>query len=56
MHHGEENNLENFQWIMCYLSPIAGDDILSVILSNGCYRTMIEEEGMTTIYSIYLSF
>ena len=53
---GEDISWEKFQCIMLYLSSNIGDDILSVILSNGCYRTMIEEEGMTAIYSIHFSF
>ena len=51
---GEANICSNFQCIMLYLSSILGVDIFPVIVSHGGYRTMIQEEGMTTIYSMYL--
>ena len=41
---------------MLYLSSILGVDLFPIIVSHGGYRTMILEEGMTTIYSMYLSY
>ena len=38
------------------LFHILGVDLFSVTVSHGGYRTMMLEEGMTTFYSMNLSF